>query len=80
MLAKGPFSALVRYTDIVRYQYALPFAIFYHSLALNWCKTTVKTIKIKKLHIFGFLTLAAAGNRTPKAEFLLKQAKMDHFK
>jgi len=78
-LAKGPCSALVRHTDIVRYQFSLSFAIIYHSLALNWCETTVKTIKNIKIHIFGLSTLAAAGNRTPKAEFLLKQAKMDHF-
>jgi len=32
-----------------------------------------------KIHNFGLSTLATAGNRTPKAEFLLKPAKMDHF-
>jgi len=58
-LAKGPFLALVRHTNIIRYQFSL-----------------LKTIKI---HMFGLLTLAAAGNRTPKAETLLKQAKMGHF-
>jgi len=78
-LAKGPFSALVRHTDTVRYQFSLLFAIIHHSLALNWCETTVRTIKIIKFHIFGLSTLAAEGNRTPKAEFLLKQAKMDQF-
>jgi len=35
-LAKGPFSALVRHTDIVRYQFSLLFAIIHHNLALNW--------------------------------------------
>ena len=78
-LAKGPFSALVRHTDIVRYPFSLLFAIIHHSLAFNWCETTVKTIKIIKYYIFVLSTLAAAGNRTPKAEFLLKQAKMNHF-
>jgi len=54
-LAKGPFSALVRHTDIVRYQFSLLFAIIHHSLALNWCETTVKTIKIiKKSHFWSF--------------------------
>jgi len=54
-LAKGPFSAFVRHTDIVPYQFSLLFAIIQHSLALNTCKTTVKTIKIKKkLHFLYF--------------------------
>jgi len=30
------------------------------------------------MHIFSRSTLEAAVNRTPKVDFLLKQAKMDH--
>ena len=55
------------------------FLLLFTTVWLNWCETTVKTIKIIKIHIFGLSTLAAAGNRTPKAEFLPKQAKMDNF-
>jgi len=56
-LAKGPFSAIVRHTDIVRYQFSLLLLIFTTVCLKTGAKTTVKTIKIIKIHIFSRSTL-----------------------
>jgi len=76
-LAKGPFSALVRHTDIVRYQFSILLLIFTtvcHKTMQNNCRNNTNS---KKSH-FSRSTLNTAVNRIPKVEFLLKQAKMYH--
>ena len=66
-LAKGPFSALVRHTDIVRYQFSLLLLIFTTVCLKTGAKQLVETINILKIHSFSRSTLEAAVIRTPES-------------
>ena len=65
-LAKGTFLALVRHTDIVRFQLSLLLLIFTTVYHKTGGKTTLETIKILKIHIFSRSAREATVNRTPK--------------